>query len=319
MKRVLSLIAGLAALLVLTAAPAGAGSVAQAAHDPLCVSQFSSLSQLAPAPSGARGKGMREPVLRLGPRDSEIPGDDAAHKGGLIGIDIPVWIHVVTDGAAGRVSDATIAQQLAILNLAFSGFYGGADTGFRFWLKGVDRTNNPAWYAAGPDTAEEREMKKALKRGGPATLNLYTTSGELYLGWAYFPKIVSTPDRVLDGVVIDYRSMPGGEYGTRLLTRPDLHTRGRTLARPLPHLRPRLPRAGRPHRRHAVRARAHERLPRGQGHLPQAGPRSDPQLHGLLLRHLLRGVHERPVRPHEPPVRALARARRLIGSARAGR
>ena len=57
-------------------------------------------------------------------------------------------------------------------------------------------------------------MKKALKRGGPATLNLYTTSGELYLGWAYFPKIVSTPDRVLDGVVIDYRSMPGGEYGT---------------------------------------------------------------------------------------------------------
>jgi hypothetical protein len=157
---------------------------------------------------------MREPVLRLGPSDSEIPGDDAAKKGGLIGVDIPVWIHVVTDGAAGAVSDTTIAQQLAILNLAFSGFYGGVDTGFRFKLRGVDRTNNPAWYAAGPETPEERAMKKALKRGGPATLNLYTTSGELYLGWAYFPKIVSTKDRVLDGVVIDYRSMPGGEYGT---------------------------------------------------------------------------------------------------------
>ena len=58
-------------------------------------------------------------------------------------------------------------------------------------------------------------MKRALKRGGPEDLNIYTTSGNIYLGWAYFPDIVGTNFEFLDGVVIDYRTLPGGEYGSQ--------------------------------------------------------------------------------------------------------
>ena len=174
MKRLLALAAGVLALLAATAAPTSAAP-ASAVADPLCVSPFSSLSRLAPASSAARGKGMREPVLRLGPADSEIPGDNAgAKKGGLVGVDIPVFVHVVTDGAAGVVSDATITQQLAILNLAFSGLYGGVDSGFRFRLKGVDRTNNPAWYAAGPGDprgARDEEGAQARRSGGAQSVH----------------------------------------------------------------------------------------------------------------------------------------------------
>ena len=35
-----------------------------------------------------------------------------------------------------------------MLNLAFAGFYGGANTGFSFRLAGVTRTDNAAWHYA---------------------------------------------------------------------------------------------------------------------------------------------------------------------------
>ena len=115
---------------------------------------------------------------------------------------------------AGAVSNQTINQQIAYQNRAFAGQLGGPRTGFEFRLASVDRTTRNAWYDAGPGTRQEDAMKKALKRGGSDDLNVYTTSGNLYLGWAYFPDIIGTEFEHLDGVVIDYRSLPGGEYGT---------------------------------------------------------------------------------------------------------
>jgi hypothetical protein len=50
-------------------------------------------------------------------------------------------------------------------------------------------------------------MKQALRQGGGNALNVYLTSGAGYLGWAYFPSILGTGDAILDGVVIDWRSM----------------------------------------------------------------------------------------------------------------
>ena len=68
-------------------------------------------------------------------------------------------------------------------------------------------TDNPVWYASRPAGAEH-EMKKALKRGDDGTLNVYTTSGGAYLGWAYLPEITDTAQAYLDGIVIDWRTAP---------------------------------------------------------------------------------------------------------------
>jgi hypothetical protein len=55
-------------------------------------------------------------------------------------------------------------------------------------------------------------MKSALKRGDSTALNLYTTSGGGLLGWAYYPSIVKYQQyEVLDGVVVNYGSLPGGD------------------------------------------------------------------------------------------------------------
>jgi hypothetical protein len=41
-----------------------------------------------------------------------------------------------------QVSDADVNRQIRIMNLGYSGLYGGYDQGFRFELVGVTRTNN---------------------------------------------------------------------------------------------------------------------------------------------------------------------------------
>ena len=52
-------------------------------------------------------------------------------------------------------------------------------------------------------------MKTALKTGGDNTMNVYTTSGGGYLGYAYLPEITNTAQAYLDGVVIDWKTVPG--------------------------------------------------------------------------------------------------------------
>ncbi len=165
--------------------------------------------------SAARGQ-FREPVLRVGPSDSEIGGKGPSASASF-GATVPVYFHVIHNGAVGNVSDATIGTQMTVLDNAFGGDPGGVDTGFDFVLAGVDRTNNPAWFDAEPGSPEEFAMKGALKRGGPTALNIYSTSGaqDFFLGWAYFPKINVWQKKyqVLDGVVIHWGSMPGGPFG----------------------------------------------------------------------------------------------------------
>jgi hypothetical protein len=161
---------------------------------------------LAPSMQG-RGGVTREPDL------SQVHGDLPARAKGKAGADfsatVPVWFHVVTDGSIGNLTRSQISAQMRVLNVTFSGGEGGADAGFEFELAGVTRTNNPKWFNAGPGGIEH-DMKRALHRGGPETLNLYSTTAGAYLGWAYFPSIVdSSSQAYLDGIVIDWESMPG--------------------------------------------------------------------------------------------------------------
>ena len=120
---------------------------------------------------------------------------------------VEVYFHVITDGSVGSLTDRQIRNQIAVLNNTFGGGEGGADTGFSFELAGVTRTDNAKWYASRGGT--EHEYKRALKQGDDSDLNVYTNSGWFYLGWAYYPSITDTNQSYLDGIVIDWRTVPG--------------------------------------------------------------------------------------------------------------
>lgn len=118
-------------------------------------------------------------------------------------------MHVVSpDGVEAVVPMSEVREQVRVLDRAFAGDYGGFDTGFRFKLASVDWTVNTDWYYAGPGDKAEREMKQALHQGGPDALNMYLTTAGIYLGWSYFPKIVKTGQSYLDGIVVDWKSLP---------------------------------------------------------------------------------------------------------------
>lgn len=129
---------------------------------------------------------------------------------------IPVWVHVITAGAGyenGEISDTNVREQIRAMDQTFAGMLGGDYTGFDFDLKGITRTLNAEWFSMTPGSDAEAEAKAALRRGGPETLNLYTTAGGGYLGWATFPWWYQD-DPSGDGIVVDFRSLPGGPYGS---------------------------------------------------------------------------------------------------------
>ena len=130
---------------------------------------------------------------------------------------IPVWVHVINKGsgfANGDLSDAMIRAQIRVLDDSFAGRTGGAGSGFDFELVGVTRTTNETWFESMATNFElELQIKQTLRRGGPDTLNIYTVDGGPYLGFAYYPSILTLPAyAALDGVVLDWRSLPGGTF-----------------------------------------------------------------------------------------------------------
>jgi hypothetical protein len=157
------------------------------------------------------------------------PSQAAAAARGAV-VTIPIAFHVLrkdTSVAGGNAPMTWIEAQVDVLNDAFSGATGGVDTGFRFELDSVDRTTKASWfkffYAQGGTprffrgSHKEIQIKRALHEGGPDTLNVYTGAlGKFLLGWAYYPSSFvgdGALPRFFDGVVIDYRTMPGSDYG----------------------------------------------------------------------------------------------------------
>jgi len=120
---------------------------------------------------------------------------------------IDVYFHVISNTRGeGDVSDATISEQMDVLNAAFGG------TGWSFRLVETTRTANNAWFVMRPGTGPERQAKAALRRGGAQALNIYTANpkGGL-LGWATFPSSYEAQPSN-DGVVLIYSSLPGGSF-----------------------------------------------------------------------------------------------------------
>jgi hypothetical protein len=176
--------------------------------DPLSGSALLAGSQGLATGIAGRGGDVREPQLDQVHVDMPEWAKNRAPRN--FKATIPVYVHVITDGALGALTDAQIAAQIDVLNATFAGAEGGANTGFRFTLAGVTRTDNAAWFHAGPGGKDEKGMKAALRQGGTDALNFYSTTAGDFLGWAYLPDIVTKPGQVLlDGVVIDWESLPG--------------------------------------------------------------------------------------------------------------
>jgi hypothetical protein len=121
-----------------------------------------------------------------------------------VGTVIPVYVHVITNGTAGNVSDQMIDSQVSVLNAAY------ASTGVSFSKVSTDRTSNATWYTMAPGSSAESAAKNALRQGTADDLNIYIASpGGGLLGWATFPSSYSSKPK-MDGVVLLNTSLPGG-------------------------------------------------------------------------------------------------------------
>jgi hypothetical protein len=203
LRRGLTLVAALALSQTLIAGPAFAALDPGAAASPDCSPGGSSAAQdvFVGRDGTAREKDLNQ-------THKDLPAHAKGKAPASFTATVPVYFHVVTDGALGNLTSKQINDQITVLNRTFAGREGGATTGFSFSLAGVTRTDNAVWFGSRSGGAEH-EMKQALKQGGDNALNVYSTSAGAYLGWAYLPEITDTAQSYLDGIVVDWETLPG--------------------------------------------------------------------------------------------------------------
>lgn len=148
----------------------------------------------------SRARRPPQPTPTPGARPTIIPGPSGS---------IPVFFHVIyADGKSG-VTEGNVPQwqletQIDVLNAAFQ------DSGFSFYLAGVDRTKSKNWFNGCYGTSGEAAMKQALAVDVPHVLNIYTCKPRNgILGYSYLPFDFPEGDWH-HGVVILYSSLPGG-------------------------------------------------------------------------------------------------------------
>ncbi|XVV02564.1 zinc metalloprotease [Actinosynnema sp. CA-248983] len=211
-----ALLTGALALGALTVlGPSADGSTAVAKNSADCITETYSAARGKPGATGhdrneisqaeaeRMNRDLRERVAR-----AQASGELTMAAGGTI----PVVFHVVTgNGGVGNVTDATITEQMKVLNAGFAGAEApgvAANTGFTFVLQETKRWSNNTWFTGADRSRVEKQMKSATRVGGAATLNVWSVDID-GLGYATFPSWYERRPQ-LDGVVIDWTSVPGG-------------------------------------------------------------------------------------------------------------
>jgi hypothetical protein len=135
-------------------------------------------------------------------------------------INVPVYIHEITDNDKGIIPQQEIFDALAYLNKVYKGSAVSPPTPFRFQLKTIEVVNNEWWFysLSECEDAESKHyyMRTRLRQGGLGTLNIYTVDSD---GWM-IGCTTSEASRE-DGVVVDYRRI-----GTSLLPHEVAHWLG---------------------------------------------------------------------------------------------
>jgi hypothetical protein len=134
-------------------------------------------------------------------------------------IHVDTFFHIVREDRTvegGNIPRKWVRAQMKYLNHSFRG-HGhsapGARSPFQFHLSDVTRTTNQEWFLHADEPAVELEMKTALRDESSTaeTLNIYLTNliNVGLLGYAYYPEDYEEVG-VLDGVVAESQSLPGG-------------------------------------------------------------------------------------------------------------
>ncbi|PFH45548.1 hypothetical protein AMATHDRAFT_71599 [Amanita thiersii Skay4041] len=142
---------------------------------------------------------------------------------------IPIYWHVIyTNRTAegGYLLDSRIREQIKVMNQDFK------LSKFSWRLAGIDRTLNTDWFENEFfNTPQEKDMKTKLHMGGAGTLNVYTVgfiNTDPLLGYATFPWSYAS-NKINDGVVLNYRSLPGSDLPNYDLGRTLVHEAGHWL------------------------------------------------------------------------------------------
>ena len=258
---------------------------------------------LATAPAGATATGRTTATSR---RPSRRPiAKDAKERldkkpgGPVAGASVPVYVHVMAAANGdGDVTDAQIAQQIAVLNTTFAGQEGAQQHGLHLH----PRRRRPLLQQQLAPGQAEHEVPRADPAG--RRQRAQHVARRLQVPRHRDLPVGLQPQRL-------GRRHPGplrlaaGRRHRQLQPRRDRDPRGGPLVRALPHLPGRLHRHERRGRRHPGPGGSDERLPRGRRHLPAPRHGPDPQLHGLQLRLLLHPVHRGPDHPHAADVLGL--------------
>ncbi len=194
--RALTVAAVVAAVFSYSTADLSAGSAATQAG----AAQARRLSWRPDFLSRADRCGVKETPADQVPLIEQAANGGVKDAGGIV--TIPVYWHIITTSMGGGNVSARVADQMQVLNEAFAG------SKFTFNLVNVEVIVNHAWYFAAAESADEIAMKTALRRGGPESLNIYTTNGDVYLGWATLPFYYKFFPNY-DGVVLWWASLPG--------------------------------------------------------------------------------------------------------------
>jgi hypothetical protein len=117
-----------------------------------------------------------------------------------------IWHDIQKDDGSEGSGRTIILASMDVLNEKYAG------TGFSFTLLETTQTRSDAFWEAHPDNFPQAEidMKTQLRKGDCSTLNVYSNGVANLLGWAAFPSDCAS-EQTNDGVVINYKSVPGGE------------------------------------------------------------------------------------------------------------
>ncbi|CUA69350.1 Extracellular metalloprotease GLRG_06511 [Rhizoctonia solani] len=140
--------------------------------------------------------------------DAHKPGSDMS----AFATSLNVYWHVISSDntlEGGNIPDSQIIASLKVLDEDY------ASSGLSYRIAGVDRTVNTDWFQNAGPNRQQTEMKHAMRKGGPADLNIYSVGpikdirGDELLGFATFPSSYARNPQN-DGVVILYSTVPGG-------------------------------------------------------------------------------------------------------------